>query len=89
MAYGRCAGDGETGELKAVTSHVLRCPAWAALYRADPARALTPAGEYDRWAAKEQAAEKAARHDVVVGDTQRRRDVQADRFRTRDPLEDE
>ena len=49
-ARGRCAGCGRTGPHKAVLVHVLQpCPDWVALYRRDPAAALDPGTEYERW----------------------------------------
>lgn len=87
-AQGRCAGDGETGELKAIAWHVTGCEAWAALYRKDPSAALGPAEEYARWKREEAPAEHAEDLQRRVTDTVSRRDRSVARFRRPDPLED-
>lgn len=87
-AQGRCAGDGETGELKDIAWHVLSCPQWAALYRKDPAAALQPAEEYARWRAEEAADEHAADLAGRVADTVSQRQRSVSRFKVGDPLED-
>lgn len=46
--HGRCAGCGKTGPLAAVSMHVMCCPAFTALYHADPDRAIDPEQEYLR-----------------------------------------
>lgn len=85
---GRCAGCQETGELKTIVHHVLTCAKWAAVYRADPDAALSPAQEYERWAREERGSERQADLDRRVADTQLRRRQSVDRFRKPDPLED-
>lgn len=85
---GRCAGCREAGELKAVAHHVLTCAKWAALYRADPAAALAPAQEHERWVRDERAGEHKADLDRRVADTQGRRAASVARFKVEDPLED-
>lgn len=87
-AQGRCAGDGQTGELKDIAWHVTTCPEWAALYRKDPLAALGPAEEYARWKAEEAAAEHAEDLERRVADTVSRRERSVARFRRPDPLED-
>lgn len=85
---GRCAGCQESGALKRVEQHVMTCEKWAALYRADPAAALTPAQEQERWAREERAGEHKADLDRRVSDTQGRRAASVARFKVKDPLED-
>jgi hypothetical protein len=85
---GRCAGCQESGELKRIDHHVLTCAKWAALYRADPAAALMPAQEHERWVREERAAEHRADLAGRVADTQARRRASVARFATVDPLED-
>lgn len=85
---GRCAGCQESGPLRAIEYHVMKCEKWAALYRADPAAALAPAQEQERWAREERAAEHKADLDRRVADTQGRRAASVARFKTTDPLED-
>lgn len=85
---GRCPGCQETGELKKIVFHVMTCPKWAALYRADPAAALAPAQEYERWATEERAGEQRADLDRRIDDTQARRARSVARFQKADPLED-
>jgi hypothetical protein len=87
-AQGRCAGCQETGELKAVSWHVTACPKWAALYRADPAAALGPAQEFDRWADQERPGARADDLAGRVSDTQKMRRASIARFKVADPLED-
>lgn len=78
----------ETGPLRDLIVHVVGCPDWAALYRKDPAAALEPAEEYDRWAREDQRREKQADLDRRVADTLDRRASMLQRFRTADILED-
>jgi hypothetical protein len=87
-AQGRCAGCQEAGELKAVTWHVRWCEKWALLYRADPAAALMPAEEYERWVREERPAEHTADLQRRVADTVSQRERSVNRFRKPDPLED-
>lgn len=68
--------------------HVVACPDWASLYRKDPAAALEPAEEYDRWVREDQQREKQADLDRRVADTLDRRASMLGRFRTVDILED-
>jgi hypothetical protein len=49
---------------------------------------LDPKAEYDRWKAEEADAEKIAARQAQVGRTDDARAAMAERFRTRDPLED-
>ncbi len=85
---GRCAGCRETGELKRIVCHVLTCPKWALLYRQDPAAALAPAQEHERWVRDERPAEHAADLRRRIADTQGRRAASVARFKKPDPLED-
>ena len=56
MPMGRCAGCGETsGSCKKINAHVLECPEYKALYKRDPAKALSPREEYARWKAEDGA----------------------------------
>lgn len=87
-AQGRCAGCQEAGELRAIEHHVMQCAKWAALYRADPDAALSPAAEQERWVREERAGEHAADLAGRVADTQARRRASVARFRKADPLED-
>jgi hypothetical protein len=85
---GRCAGCQECGELKRVTLHVMTCARWAALYRGNPAAALGPAEELERWTREDRGGERAADLARRVSDTQGRRAASVARFTVRDPLED-
>jgi hypothetical protein len=71
---GRCAGPdcGVTGELSLVKSHVIRCPAWARLYREDRGAALDPGPEYARWLAEDRDQEHAEDLAARTADTVRR-----------------
>jgi hypothetical protein len=85
---GRCSGCQETGALKRIGWHVLTCPKWAALYRADPDAALLPTQEYARWVREERGEERAADLARRISDTQGRRAASVARFKKADPLED-
>jgi hypothetical protein len=71
-----------------VEAHQVECEVFAAAYRADPASVLTVQEEHARWAASGRREERAAAHAVSVADTDARRAVMADRFKTVDLLED-
>lgn len=86
---GRCSGCGETGPDKAIATHTVSCEVFAALYRLSPEQALSPEAEYMRWREQDKAAEQTARVAAKVSDTDARRAAMADRFRTRDILEDD
>lgn len=86
--HGRCAGCTETGSLKNLVVHVVACPDWAELYRKDPAAALGPAEEYDRWLREDRDREKQADLEGRIADTLDRRAAMLRRFRTVDILED-
>jgi hypothetical protein len=64
MAQGRCAGCGKSdSSAKALNKHIMSCPQYVALFQKDPARALTPEAEYERWQAEDNnpEAREAAR----------------------------
>lgn len=46
--------------LRKVTTHVVVCPDYAQLYREDPARALSPEDEYNRWKVEDHSPEARA-----------------------------
>jgi hypothetical protein len=73
MPQGRCAGCGETSaSCKKINAHVLECPEYKALYKADPSKALSPREEYARWLREDgKLLEKA---DRVVARAQRAED---------------
>jgi hypothetical protein len=83
-----CSGCKKAGPLKKIAAHVITCPAWAALYRRDPAAALSPAGEYERWREQDRGAEHQADLARRVSDTQGARAASVARFKVADPLED-
>jgi hypothetical protein len=66
----------------------MTCEKWAALYRENPAAALAPAQEHERWAREERPAEQTADLSRRVSDTQVRRAASVARFTVKDPLED-
>lgn len=66
----------------------MTCAKWAALYRADPDAALSPAAEQERWVREERAGEHRADLARRVADTQGRRAASVARFKKPDPLED-
>jgi hypothetical protein len=89
MATGRCAGCGKSGPPKKVQAHIMTCPDYAELYRADPARALPPEAEHARWAAQDKEADKAARRAALAEAGAARRADQVGRFaRLPDILDD-
>ena len=48
-------------------AHVASCPDYVSLYRRDPAAALDPGPEFERWEKFEQGAEKAAAREDRIG----------------------
>lgn len=88
MCQGRCAGCGKTGPAKVIRGHTTGCKKFASLFRADPARALDPEAEYARWKDEEAGTEKTAARQAQVDRTDDARAAMAERFRTKDPLED-
>jgi hypothetical protein len=89
MATGRCVGDGRTGPARDIAIHILLCPEFARVYRDTPERALTPVEEYARWRREEQDDDRDVAREAKVAGTDAKRAELADRFRTRDILEDE
>lgn len=87
MAAGRCAGCGRAGESRAVGRHIVRCPAWAALYRDSPERALGAEDEHRRWSQEDKADDHLARIATLRAETDGRRAAMATRFEYVDPLE--
>jgi hypothetical protein len=88
VSNGRCAGCRRSGELKSIRWHVVICPEWARLYRDDPAAALDPEAEFERWRRADRPAERDADLQVRIADTEARRERSVARFRRTDPLED-
>jgi hypothetical protein len=88
MGQGRCAGCGETGPETEVTVHTVSCPDYARLYRDHPERALLPAAEQARWLEQDKTAETASRVAAKTAAGNDQRSAMADRFRTRDLLEE-
>jgi hypothetical protein len=89
MAKGRCAGCGEMGTVKAVTEHILApCPKWLELFNTNHYRALDPGAEYRRWFKEERVVEKEQAREDKVTATNAAREAMADRFATRNILED-
>lgn len=93
MAVGRCSGCKVTGPRKKIENHVLSCPQYLELFRADPARALDPVTEARRYAQEDTCAARAARRDVRLRERFAEMDAhasaQADRWRVpHDILED-
>lgn len=85
---GRCAGCGRTGPAREVTAHLPQCAQWAALYLEDPARALGPEEELERWQREDKAVEHAVLVATLRGASESRRAAQAARFTLADPLEE-
>jgi hypothetical protein len=88
MATGRCAGEGKTGPAREIAIHMITCPEFARLVQKNPERALPPEQEYARWRREDRDDEREGARSVKVADTDARRASMADRFRTRDILED-
>lgn len=91
MSAARCAGCGEVGPCHQVRDHVLRCPAYVALYREQPEKALAPEAEWERWREEDRDAEQsAARSETlerVFARLDAKREAQFSRWTTRDLLE--
>lgn len=92
MARGRCAGCGhEDASARQTAKHVNSCPAYLELYRTDPARALSPEAEAERWARFRETDEHAmAKHEArerflvdVKAKNDRRIDAQQERWASR------
>lgn len=88
MCTGRCPGCGETGPHKAILTHTATCEKYAALFREHPERALDPQAEHKRYLAEDRGAEKETALADRVARTQSARSAMAERFRTRDLLEE-
>lgn len=85
---GRCAGCEETGDLPAIRRHIISCPKWAVLYQHNPARALSPEDEHERWVRDDRDEEREARRVQAMADTDDRKAKSVQRFNVGDPLED-
>jgi len=68
-------------------THVASCPDYVRLYRSDPAAALDPGPEFERWEKFEQEQEKAAAREDRIGKLidGNERKLQAARERWRTP----
>jgi hypothetical protein len=60
MATGRCSGCGRTDSLRKISTHIVDCFAYLDLFQRDPARALGPAAEYERYRAEDRSPEARA-----------------------------
>lgn len=90
MIAGRCAGCGETSKSASeIREHTRYCPDYRALYARDPAAALDPEAEYQRWVSEDRGAERAGRREDAVAEADRRRAEQRDLLAVQDPLADE
>lgn len=83
---GRCVC-GFTGSACTVRRHQLDCPEFAAAYQAGQ-EGTEPVQAYEQWAQGGRKESRDAAHAVTVADTDRRREAMAERFATRDILED-
>jgi hypothetical protein len=95
MAKGRCAGCGKTdSSCKVMDSHVVTCPDFIRVYRENPAKALNPREEFDRWNAEENSPEARAeakdlRLTARFAALDQRRMEQSERWqKPKDPLDD-
>lgn len=92
MSAGRCAGCGKSSSsCKAIEKHVMTCPEFIALYKADPAAALDPEQEYVRYRDETdhdavRAENRDARLSARIAEVDVQRDKQEARWRKRDPL---
>lgn len=86
----RCGGCGKTDKSAAVImEHIRYCPDYAALFARDPAAALDPVSEYQRWAAEDRADERAAHREDAIATADVRRDEQRSTLSAPDILEDD
>lgn len=88
MCQGRCAGCGYVDSDARVDAHQADCEGFALAYRKDPGSILPSKDEYKRWLAAGKPQERAEAHVASVADTDARRAAMADRFQTRDVLDD-
>ena len=64
MPSGRCAGCGSTGSVRKVSTHILTCHEYLALFRQSPQRCLDPQAEHERYKTEDDTSEaRAARRD--------------------------
>jgi hypothetical protein len=66
--------------------HTRYCPEYADLFKAEPMRALEPGVEYARWADEQRADDRAEHREGAIAEADRRRAVQAERWKTPDDL---
>lgn len=88
MCQGRCAGCGYVDSDSKVDAHQPDCEGFALAYQKDPASILPSRAEYKRWLEAGKPEEKAQAHAASVAGTDARRAAMADRFQTRDVLDD-
>ncbi len=94
MSLGRCSGCGYSSASTKVNNHVMTCSAYAALYRQNPGRCLSPTAEYERYRTVEdspeaRAARRETRIQVILADMERQYAAQAVRWqRPKDILAD-
>jgi hypothetical protein len=88
MCQGRCAGCGYVGSDARVVVHQASCEGFAEAYRKDPSAILSVQEEYKKWRAEGRRQERAQAHADSVAATDGRRAAMADRFTTRDLLDD-
>lgn len=93
MAQGRCAGCGYSASCAQVGSHILTCPDYLALYRADPEKCLGPEAEHQRHKQENTSEAQAERRDRRLGDRydemDRLREKEVARWRKPDDLLEE
>jgi hypothetical protein len=90
VAAGRCAGCTKVAPVPAIRIHVVDCPAWQKLYAADPARALEPVAEYQRWLDEDKDDERDQHRERAVAETAERRAAGTVRFaKPKDILDDD
>jgi hypothetical protein len=82
VSIGRCAGCGSTGPDKNLRAHVRSCSDFAELYRRDPALAMDPVPEYQRWQRDSRPAERVAGRHAAIDDEEARRAAMHRRFAT-------
>lgn len=94
MTAGRCAGCGKvSNSCSQIRTHVLSCPDYIALYKADSAKALDPEAELIRFNAEENSDEaraeaKGERLTRRFAELDARRIEQTERWKPKDLLAD-
>jgi len=88
MSRGKCAGCDYVGPDGKARDHIMSCPGFAEAYRERGQSIGTVEQVYEEWVREGRPRARAEAHARSVAVTDARRSAMADRFRTKDILED-